>query len=114
MLASVYSCRVMVKSVSSCCVRGRRLVLSNPVTYVGSILVQYLNDTKYGKIPKGFKHCATNSITMVIYIFIRKVYTESKQRIYQLQVQNGSINHNIKIHHAATYVTVFVTTSMLV
>ena len=33
MLASVYSQRVMVKSVSSCCVRGRR-VLSNPVTYV--------------------------------------------------------------------------------
>ena len=32
MLASVYSYRVMVKSVSSCCVRGRR-VLSNPVTY---------------------------------------------------------------------------------
>ena len=31
MLASVYSYRVMVKSVSSCCVRGRR-VLSNPVT----------------------------------------------------------------------------------
>ena len=31
MLASVYSHRVMVKSVSSCCVRGRR-VLSNPVT----------------------------------------------------------------------------------
>ena len=33
MLASVYSYRVMVKSVSSCCVRGSR-VLSNPVTYV--------------------------------------------------------------------------------
>ena len=32
MLASVYSYRVMVKSVSSCCVRGR-WVLSNPVTY---------------------------------------------------------------------------------
>ena len=32
MLASVYSYRVMVKGVSSCCVRGRR-VLSNPVTY---------------------------------------------------------------------------------
>ena len=31
MLASVYSYRVMVKSESSCCVRGRR-VLSNPVT----------------------------------------------------------------------------------
>ena len=33
MLASVYSYPVMVKSVSSCCVRGRR-VLSNPVTYM--------------------------------------------------------------------------------
>ena len=33
MLASVYSYRVMVKSVSTCCVRGRR-VLSNPVTYI--------------------------------------------------------------------------------
>ena len=32
MLASVYSYRVMVKSVSSCCVRGR-WVLSDPVTY---------------------------------------------------------------------------------
>ena len=32
MLASVYSYRVMVKSVSSCCVRGRRVLL-NPVTY---------------------------------------------------------------------------------
>ena len=32
-LASVYSYRVMVKSVSSCCVRGRR-VLSNPVTII--------------------------------------------------------------------------------
>ena len=31
MLASVYSYRVMVKSVSSCCVRGRWF-LSNPVT----------------------------------------------------------------------------------
>ena len=31
MLASVYSKRVMVKNVSSCCVRGR-WVLSNPVT----------------------------------------------------------------------------------
>ena len=46
MLASVYSYRVMVKSVSSCYVRGRR-VLSNPVTYVhlvpsatGEILAQ--------------------------------------------------------------------------
>ena len=33
MLASVYSYHVMVKSVSSCCVRGSR-VLSNPVTYI--------------------------------------------------------------------------------
>ena len=33
MLAGVYSYRVMVKSVSSCCVRGR-WVLSNPVTYI--------------------------------------------------------------------------------
>ena len=33
MLASVYSYRVMVKSVSSCCVRGR-WVLSDPVTFV--------------------------------------------------------------------------------
>ena len=33
MLASVYSYCVMVKSISSCCVRGR-WVLSNPVTYV--------------------------------------------------------------------------------
>ena len=33
MLASVYSYRVMVKSVSSCYVRGRR-VLSNPITYI--------------------------------------------------------------------------------
>ena len=32
MLASVYSYRVTVKSVSSCCVRVSR-VLSNPVTY---------------------------------------------------------------------------------
>ena len=31
MLASVYSYRVIVKSVSSCCVHGKR-VLSNPVT----------------------------------------------------------------------------------
>ena len=39
MLASVYSYRVMVKSVSSCCVRGRR-VLSNPVTYTYLTLMQ--------------------------------------------------------------------------
>ena len=37
MLASVYSYRVMVKSVSSCCVRGRR-VLSYPVTYTKQTL----------------------------------------------------------------------------
>ena len=37
MLASVYSYCVMVKSVSSCCVHGRR-VLSNPVTYVRSYI----------------------------------------------------------------------------
>ena len=33
MLASVYSYRVMVKSISSCCVRVRRVLL-NPVTYI--------------------------------------------------------------------------------
>ena len=33
MLASVYSYRVMVKSVSCCCVRGR-WVLSNPVAHI--------------------------------------------------------------------------------
>ena len=33
MLASVYSYRVMVKSISSCCVRARQ-VLSNPVTFI--------------------------------------------------------------------------------
>ena len=37
MLASVYSYRVMVKSVSSCCVRGR-WVLSNPVKYTVAII----------------------------------------------------------------------------
>ena len=41
MLASVYSYRVMVKSVSSCCVRGRR-VLSNPVTnYYQSVAINH-------------------------------------------------------------------------
>ena len=40
MLASVYSYRVMVKSVSSCCVRGR-WVLSDPVTYFN------INNSKY-------------------------------------------------------------------
>ena len=42
MLASVYSYRVMVKSVSSCCVCGR-WVLSNPVTYayVTNIIYNY-------------------------------------------------------------------------
>ena len=38
MLASVYSYRVMVKSVSSCCVRGR-WVLSDPVTYKRKLLI---------------------------------------------------------------------------
>ena len=43
MLASVYSYRVMVKSVSSCCVRGRR-VLSNPVSYTdGTVSVVNLD-----------------------------------------------------------------------
>ena len=41
MLASVYSYHVMVKSVSSCCVRGRR-VLSNPVTYVESYFILHI------------------------------------------------------------------------
>ena len=36
MLASVCSYRVMVKSVSSCCVRGR-WVLSNPVTIIDDV-----------------------------------------------------------------------------
>ena len=45
MLASVYSYRVMVKSVSSCCVRGRR-VLSNPVTYLISEIFQDFKDLK--------------------------------------------------------------------
>ena len=45
MLASVYSYRVMVKSISSCCVRGRR-ILSNPFTYwqgvkLGDFLYNY-------------------------------------------------------------------------
>ena len=40
MLASVYSYRGMVKSVSSCCVRGRR-VLSNPVTIIAMINFLY-------------------------------------------------------------------------
>ena len=39
MLASVYSYCVMVKSISSCCVRGRR-VLSNPVTIIQVSQVQ--------------------------------------------------------------------------
>ena len=38
MLASVYSYRVMAKSVSSFCVRGRR-VLSNPVTIMQNLYV---------------------------------------------------------------------------
>ena len=39
MLASVYSYHVMVKSISCCCVHGRR-VTSNPVTYIAqSIMV---------------------------------------------------------------------------
>ena len=42
MLASVYSYRVMVKSVSSFCVSGGR-VLSNPVKYEGhELVVQHL------------------------------------------------------------------------
>ena len=41
MLASVCSYRVMVKSVSSCCVRGR-WVLSNPVTYIAFEAKVYL------------------------------------------------------------------------
>ena len=41
MLASVYSYRVMVKSISSCCVCGR-WVLSNPVTYVDLIMTSNL------------------------------------------------------------------------
>ena len=42
MLASVYSYRVMVKSVSSCCVHGRQ-VLSNPVTSIIHILDEFKN-----------------------------------------------------------------------
>ena len=45
MLASVYSYHVMVKSVSSCCVRGRR-VLSNPVTYVHAYTLYHNRITK--------------------------------------------------------------------
>ena len=42
MLASVYSYRVIVKSVSSCCVHGKQ-VLSNPVKYEGhELVVQHL------------------------------------------------------------------------
>ena len=47
MLASVYSYRVMVKSVSSCCVRGSR-VLSNPVTYGGRFTI---STTQIGSEP---------------------------------------------------------------
>ena len=39
MLASVYSYRVMVKSVSSCCVRGR-WVLSDPVTFKDASVIR--------------------------------------------------------------------------
>ena len=43
MLASVYSYRVMAKSVSSCCVRGRQVV-SNPVTYsMLTALLEYID-----------------------------------------------------------------------
>ena len=45
MLASVYSYRVMVKSVSSCCVRGR-WVLSDPVTNYLTYSISYLLGNK--------------------------------------------------------------------
>ena len=45
MLASVYSYRVMVKSISSCCVHGRR-VISNPVTYVTGFMKTGPNRTR--------------------------------------------------------------------
>ena len=41
MLVNLYSYRVMEKSVSCCCVRGRR-VISNPVTYVSLYVHQQL------------------------------------------------------------------------
>ena len=43
MLASVYSYHVMVKSISSCCVRGRR-VLSYPVTIVFAFSAKSVNE----------------------------------------------------------------------
>ena len=46
MLAGVYSYRVMVKSVSSCCVRGR-WVLSDPVTYEAAVPLAQAHSTKH-------------------------------------------------------------------
>ena len=51
MLASVYSYCVMVKSISSCCVRGRR-VISNPVTYVLPLC-----DPNNGHFKYSYIHC---------------------------------------------------------
>ena len=60
MLASVYSYRVMVKSVSSCCVRGSR-VLSNPVTIRKLILhICYKNRCSKTRLPCGVAIVCTN------------------------------------------------------
>ena len=57
MLASVYSYRVMVKSVSSCCVRGRQ-VLSNPVTYIIYIIYRHMHIIcAYMYVRNIYAHC---------------------------------------------------------
>ena len=55
MLASVYSYRVIVKSVSSCCVRGRR-VLSDPVTFIPILSI---NTAKLAQIECRWIHIYT-------------------------------------------------------
>ena len=63
MLASVYSYRVMVKSVSSCCVHGR-WVLSNPVTYThasASYVMNYDNNTSQSILQNDFHTLEQNA-----------------------------------------------------
>ena len=72
MLASVYSYRVMVKIISSCCVRERQ-VLSNPVTYIAYVGQVTISTYEIDHVP--FIRCMIHreNVRILLRIYLLKV-----------------------------------------
>ena len=105
MLASVYSYRVMVKSASFCCVRGRR-VLSNPVTYflnynISNILVPIT--VQVSTISTGYhgRYCTELLYSKTLRLKIFMLISDSRIKILRLHWTIITIHNNKLIFETA-------------